>query len=105
MANNEGTGQQSSWQSNRELNVQENSSVTNDVLGDNDSTETAQSQWRPTEEGFTGASQNQTIASQSPAQTSEVDIQNSETGNKTGDPGRTPGKAEGEEDFERGGNE
>lgn len=102
MANNQGAGQQSSWQNNKELNPQENTSVVNDVMGDNEATETAQSSWRPTEEGFDNTD---SIAGKSPAETSTVDIQNSETGNKTGDPGRTPGKAEGETDFQQGGNE
>lgn len=35
----------------------------------------------------------------------DVNIQKSETGNKTGDPGRTPGKAEGVEDSEESGNQ
>jgi hypothetical protein len=36
---------------------------------------------------------------------SEVNVQNSETGSKSGDPGRTPGKAEGVDDPEESGNQ
>ena len=69
------------WTNNKEMNPAANSAVTENGLLNQ--AQNGEDRWRDT----------------------EVNIQQSETGNKTGDPGRTPGKAEGEEDFERTGNQ
>lgn len=64
------------WQNNREMNPNANSTVTEDGLLEDENTRTAGGDWRGEED-------------------SEM----------TGDPGRTPGKAEGVTEPERGGNE
>ena len=64
------------WQNNREMNPQSNSSVAEDGLLEDDNTRSAGGDWR-------GEDDNEA----------------------TGDPGRTPGKAEGVTDPERRGNE
>ncbi len=63
------------WQNNREMNPQANSSVTEDTLLEDENTKSAGGDWR------------------------------GEGDDSTGDPGRTPGKAEGVTDPERSGNE
>jgi hypothetical protein len=93
MANNQGQqGSDSAWQSNREMNIQGNSSVTNDISSDDDGTE-KQEYWRPTD------SSNESNAS------TGTGTQTAQDQSTTGDPGRTPGSAEGVEDFEETGNE
>lgn len=85
MANNPGQSKADDtgdWSSNKEINPAANSSVTDDGLLESDSQNGEQS-WR----------------------TSDVNIQKSETGNKSVNPGRTPGKAEGVEDSEEKGNQ
>lgn len=75
------------WQSNKEMNIKENSSET-DVLSGNESS--GEDSWRPSDNEQTEATKNSTgAAGQSPAASQK----------QTGDPGRTPGKAEGE-DFD-----
>jgi len=64
------------WGNNKELNPAANSSVTDDGLLEDDNTRTAGGDWR-------GEADDRT----------------------TGDPGRTPGKAEGVEDPQRQGNQ
>lgn len=64
------------------MNPAANSSVTENGLLDADS-QNGEARWRD----------------------SEVNVQNSETGSKSGDPGRTPGKAEGVDDPEESGNQ
>jgi hypothetical protein len=64
------------WQNNKEMNPAANSSVTEDGLLEDDNTRTAGGDWRGEADNDAG----------------------------TGDPGRTPGKAEGVEDPERQGN-
>jgi hypothetical protein len=63
------------WASNKEMNPAANSSVTEDGLLEDENTRTAGGDWRDEEE------------------------------DETGDPGRTPGKAEGVDNPERFGNE
>jgi hypothetical protein len=77
--------EQGTQKNNKEMNIQENSSATDSISGNEN---TGQSSWRPTDdEGELKTTEQSTgAAGQSPAQ-------------QTGDPGRTPGKAEGE-DFE-----
>jgi hypothetical protein len=85
MANNSGQSKANdtgNWGSNKEMNPAANSSITENGLLESNSQEGEQS-WR----------------------TSDVNIQNSETGNKSVNPGRTPGKAEGVEDSEERGNQ
>jgi hypothetical protein len=85
MANNSGQSKANDtgdWSSNKEMNPAANSSITENGLLESNSQEGEQS-WR----------------------TSDVNIQNSETGNKSVNPGRTPGKAEGVEDSEERGNQ
>ena len=77
MANDTGDGS-----SNKEMNQVANSSVAEDRLLESDSQEGKQSR-----------------------RTTDVNIQNSETGTKSVNPGRTPGKAEGVEDSEEKGNQ
>lgn len=75
------------WQSNKEMNIKENSSET-DVLSGNEAT--GEDSWRPTDDNSeqTDATKNSTgAAGQSPAASQK----------QTGDPGRTPGKVEGED--------
>lgn len=84
MAENQGTQKQSDWKGNKEMNIQENSSTTDGVSG-NENTGTAS--WRPSEdEGeLKNATENPTgAAGQSPAE-------------QTGDPGCTPDKAKGKD--------
>ena len=84
---NQGTQSEGEWSSNKEMNVQGNSSVvedTDDIGGE--------SSWRPGDDDSVNIqpSENPTGAGgQSPASQTQ-----------TGDPGRTPGKAEGEDDSE-----
>lgn len=80
------TQEESEWSSNKEMNIQENSSVTDSIADINDTG--GDSSWRPTDEDTEdSATENPTgAAGQSPAEEKE-----------TGDPGRTPGKAEGED--------
>ena len=63
------------WQNNKEMNPAANSSVTEDGLLEDENTRTAGGDWRGEDDD-----------------------------DSTGDPGRTPGKAEGVEDPERQGN-
>ena len=64
------------WQNNAEMNPNANSAVTEDGLLVDENTEGAGGDWR-----------------------------NDEDESPTGDPGRTPGSAEGVDDFERTGNQ
>ena len=64
------------WSNNKEMNPASNSSVTEDGLLEDENTRTAGGDWRGEEDDAT-----------------------------TGDPGRTPGKAEGVSEFDRTGNE
>ena len=75
------------WQNNKEMNPNANSSVTEDTLLEDDSTKSAGGSWR-----------------------SEPDLDHGISagvadGKAQGDPGRTPGKAEGVDDPEIRGNE
>ena len=85
MANEQGQSKANDtrdWGSNKEMNPAANSSVTEDGLLESDSQDGEKSR-----------------------RDAEVNIQDSETGNKTVNPGRTPGKAEGVEDSEESGNQ
>ena len=85
MANNFGQSKANDtgdWSNNKEMNPAANSSVTEDGLLESSSQDGEQG-WR----------------------NDEVNIQNSETGNKGVNPGRTPGKAEGVEEPEKRGNQ
>jgi len=85
MANNQGisnANDASDWSSNKEMNPAANSSVTEEGLLESNSQDGADS-WRD----------------------SEPHIQKSETEGKGVNPGRTPGKAEGSENFEERGNQ
>ena len=64
------------WQNNKEMNPSQNSSVTEDTLLEDENTRSAGGDWRGEDDSET-----------------------------TGDPGRTPGKAEGVDNFQRTGNE
>ena len=74
------------WTSNKEMNPAANSSVTENGLLEDESRGSGDS-WRDT-----------------PSSSGTATRRATETG-KTGDPGRTPGSAEGVEDFEKTGNE
>ena len=77
------------WGNNPEMNPVANSSVTEDTLLEDENTKDAGRSWRDGQSGTATG----TAAQKSP-----------DTGT-TGDPGRTPGKAEGVEDPEIEGNE
>ena len=85
MANNQGTSNANDagdWSSNKEMNPAANSSVTENGLLESNS-QGGDDSWRD----------------------SEPHIQKSETEGKGVNPGRTPGKAEGSENFEERGNQ
>jgi hypothetical protein len=83
MANNQGTSNDAGdWSSNKEMNPAGNSSVTKDGLLESNSQD-GEDSWRD----------------------AKPHIQKSETEGKGVNPGRTPGKAEGSENFEERGNQ
>lgn len=83
MANNQGTSNDiGDWSNNKEMNPAANSSVTEDGLLESNSQD-GEDSWRD----------------------AEPHIQKSETEGKGVNPGRTPGKAEGSENFEKRGNQ
>jgi hypothetical protein len=104
MANNQSeSNQPSDWQNNREMNIKENSAETKDAIHEDAGTE--KTGWRPTESSWENDSILQSGGGQSSSQSTGAGAQRAQEQGKTGDPGRTPGKAEGEEDFEESGNQ
>ena len=88
---NSGANNTGDWQNNKEMNPAANSSVTENGLLEDESRGEGDS-WREdenTDRGIAGGA----AARKAPDTTA------------TGDPGRTPGSAEGVEDFEETGNE
>ena len=71
------------WNSNKEMNPAANSSVTEDTLLEDDATKAAGEEWRKTRDVDHGVSAG-VAAAKAPG-----------ANERTGDPGRTPGKAEG----------
>ena len=83
MANNQGTSNDiGDWSNNKEINPAANSSITEDGLLES-SSQDGEDSWHD----------------------AEPHIQKSETEGKGVNPGRTPGKAEGSENFEERGNQ
>jgi len=89
--NNSSANDKGDWQNNKEMNPAANSSVTENGLLEDESRGTADS-WRESSESDKGSS---SVAAAKKAPDSS----------QTGDPGRTPGSAEGVEDFEKTGNQ
>lgn len=79
------------WQSNKEMNPAANSSVTENGLMEDESRGSGDS-WRQSRDVDHGIS-------------AGVAAQKAPDSSTTGDPGRTPGSAEGVEGFEKSGNE
>jgi hypothetical protein len=107
--------QQSEWQNNKEMNVKENSSATQEgpitgTEGGQEQSTFDQAQGATEEREFPGGEQDRSGQGQfagggqgqGQSSTGAATQQAQDT---TGDPGRTPGKAEGSENFEENGNE
>ena len=82
------------WENNKEMNPAANSAIVEDSIGDSEEESTAEG-WR--DDNFANSDRGVSAGA--------VSVHESEKESGTGDPGRTPGKAEGVENEEKIGNE